>query len=183
MSYTFTKFKEEAATIEERLRRELSSIQTGRATPAFLDGIRVEAYGSAMPLNQVASISIEDARTLRISPWDASQSKDIEKAITVANLGVSVSVDGSGVRVFFPAPTAERRQLVAKLVREKLEEGRVAVRSLREATWNDIQAKEKEGGMSEDEKFRYKDEMQKLVDQANAKLGEMADKKEQEVLG
>ena len=109
MAYDFKPFEKKIAEIIERLGRDLSGIRTGRATPAILDGIQVESYGTRMPINQVANIAVEDARSLRITPWDASQAKEIEKSITVANLGLSVGADEKGVRVFFPDLTAERR--------------------------------------------------------------------------
>ena len=134
-----------------------------------------------MPISQVASLSTEDARTLRITPWDASQVKEIERAITLANLGVSSAVDDKGLRVFFPELTSERREQLLKISKQKLEEARVALRGERDKVWSDIQAKEKDGKLSEDEKFRAKDEMQKLVDEGNKKLEELAERKEKEI--
>src|SRR5574344_1036506 len=109
MAYDFKKLKENIKSAEEWLRREYSTLRTGVASPAILDDVFVEAYGSRMPLNQVANIGIEDTRVIRITPWDKSQSKAIEKAITVANLGVSVGSDDKGVRIFFPELTTDRR--------------------------------------------------------------------------
>ena len=159
----------------------MSGIRTGRATPTLLDGVQVEAYGARMPISQVASLSTEDARTLRITPWDASQTKEIERAITLANLGVSSAVDDKGLRVFFPELTSERREQLLKISKQKLEEARVALRGERDKVWSDIQAKEKDGKLSEDEKFRAKDEMQKLIDEGNKKLEELAERKEKEI--
>ena len=109
MAYDFKPFEKRIKEISERLVRELGSVRTGRAAPAILDGIQVESYGTRVPITQVANISVEDARTLRISPWDTAQAKEIEKAITLANLGLSVGSDEKGVRVFFPELTSERR--------------------------------------------------------------------------
>ena len=131
---------------------------------------------------QVGSLSTEDPRTLRVSVWDQSQVKDVEKAIIAANLGVAVSVDEKGVRVSFPELTSERRTSLIKIAKEKLEQARVTLRKLRDEVWNDIQAKEKLGGMGEDEKFRFKDEMEKLVKEANKMLDEQAEKKEKEIM-
>lgn len=179
--YNFTSFRQHLADTIEHLKGELASVRSGRAAPALLDGVRVTAYGSPMPLNQVAGVHAEDAKTVRVNPWDAGLVKAIEKAITDANLGVSVGSDESGVRVIFPELTGERREELVRVVGKKLEEARIAVRQLREQTWNDIQKKEKEGELSEDEKFRAKDEMQKLVDGANESLDEIAKRKESEL--
>lgn len=161
--------------------QELGSLRTGRATPALLDGVSVEAYGSRMKLNQVASISVEDARTLYVSPYDASQAKLIEKAITLADLGVSAGSDERGVRVSFPELTAERRTQLVKLLKSKLEDARIAVRGKRSEAIQDIEKKEKAGEMGEDDARRAKDEVQKLIDEANKKLEALSDKKEQEL--
>ncbi len=183
MAYDFSHFKAQLASVEEWLGEELSGIRTGRAAPAVLDGVTIESYGSKTPLKHVASISSEDAKTLRVSPWDKSQIKAIEKGIGEANLGISVSSDADGIRVFFPDLTSERRTMLAKLAREKLEQGRVSVRSERDEVWKDIQESEKDGDISEDEKFKLKEEMQKLVDASNSKLDELTEKKEKDIEG
>ncbi len=182
MAYNFSPLKERIKETQEWLIREYTSIRTGRATPVLLDGVQIDAYGSKMPISQVASISIEDPRTLQISPWDTTQIKEIEKAILEANLGVSPVVDDKGVRVFFPELTSERRVILMKLAKEKLEDARITLRKERDHTWNDIQVQEKEGAMSEDDKFRSKDEMQKHIDEANKKFDETFDKKEKEIM-
>ncbi|MEI8339318.1 MAG: ribosome recycling factor [bacterium] len=181
MAYDFTKFKTESKEIEEWLRKECQSIRTGQAAPSILDGVMVEAYGQSMPIKQVAGITIEDARSIRISPWDTSVTKAIEKGIMVADLGVSVSSDDKGVRVSFPELTADRRVTLLKLAKGKLEESRATLRALRNVTMTDIENKEKEGGMGEDEKNRYKTELQKMVDATNAVLEEVLNKKEKEI--
>lgn len=179
--YNFSPFKDKIKSLESWLAAELIQIRTGRATPALLDSVKVDSYGSKVPVNQVAGITTEDPRTLRVSPWDSSIAKEIEKAIMVANLGVSVALDDKGVRVFFPELTAERRTMLTKLVKEKLESARTTLRGERDKVSKDIEAKEKQGGMGEDDKFRLKTEMQKLVDEANKKLGEVAERKEKEI--
>lgn len=167
---------------EEWLKKEFSGIRTGQASPALLDGVKVESYGSPMPLSQVASIATEGPRTIRISPWDVSQVKGIEKAITLANLGVSVSVDDKGLRVNFPALTEDRRKEIVKMAKERLEEGKKRIRIGRDEVMKDLQAKEKTGGVSEDEVFRHQKEIQKFVDECNKKLDESCAKKEKEIL-
>lgn len=182
MAYNFSAFKQKIRAVEDHLTQALSQVRTGRAAPMLLDSVLVEAYGSKMNLRELASIGIEDARTLRVSPWDMTQIKEIERAITAANLGLSVAVDEKGVRVSFPELTSERRLEMVKIARGKLEEARVSLRAERDAVWNDIQKLEREGKMSEDEKFRAKDEMQKLTDEANKKLEEQMNRKEKEIL-
>ena len=181
MAYDFKPFEKKIADIGERLVKELSGVRTGRATPAILDGIQVESYGARVSLNQISNISVEDARTLRITPWDVSQAKEIEKAIVLANLGLSVGADEKGVRVFFPDLTSERRQSLVKIAKDKVEETRTALRAARDEVWSDIQKKEREGEIPEDDKFRFKDEMQKKVDAANTQFDETFTRKEKEM--
>lgn len=183
MQYNFSNFKVALKKVEEFLGKEYSQLNIGRASPMVLDGISIESYGSNMPLKNVASVSIEDPKTLRVSPWDKNQIKSIEKAIMAANLGLSVAVDDSGIRVIFPQLTTESRQSLVKVLKEKLEESRIAVRREREDVVGDIDAKQKEGKMTEDEKFRAKEELQKIITETNNKLEELFEKKEKEVLG
>lgn len=182
MTYDFSHLKEKAQDIQEHLKSEFSGIRTGRATPALLDGIMVNSYGSKAPINQVAGISMEDARTLRIAPYDANQITEVEKAITNSNLGVSVSVDVNGLRIFFPELTSEVRERLIKVVKDKLEAAKISMRSERDNTWNNIQQKEKDKEISEDEKFRLKNEMQKIVNEENNKLDAMNTKKKAEIM-
>lgn len=177
----FQSLKTAIKDIEEWLKREFQGIRTGRATPALLDSIQVEAYGSRMPLNQVGGVSVEDARTLRISPWDQSQVKAIEKAIVDANLGVGVGSDDKGVRVSFPELTGERRTQLIKLMKERLEEARVKLRSARGEVISDLEKSEKEGEMGKDDLFRHKADVQKIVDLGNEALDALAKKKEAEI--
>ncbi len=183
MAYDFKPFDKRVAEIIERLGKDLSAVRTGRAAMSILDGIFVESYGTRMPVNQVANISVEDARTLRIVPWDSAVAKEIEKAITQANLGLSVGADEKGVRVSFPELTSERRVSLVKLAKEKTEEARISLRSARDDVWSDIQKKERDGDMAEDDKFRSKEEMQKKVDAANTSFESALERKEKEIAG
>jgi len=167
--------------VQQWLQAEYAGIRTGQAAPALLDSIRVESYGSMLPLNQVGSIGIEDARTLRISPWDASQVAAIERAIQVVDLGVSTASDSGGVRVIFPELTAERRTQLQKLAKVKLEDARVRVRGVRDDAMKDIDSAHKAGDISEDERFTRKDKVQKLIDDANRALEAVFDKKDTEL--
>lgn len=181
MAYNFSPIKQELKNTEEWLKREFLSIRTGRASPAILDCVSVEAYGSMMPINQVANISIEDARMIRISPWDAGQAKAIEKAIMLSDLGLSVTVDDKGLRVVFPDLTSERRLSLVKIAKQKLEEAKITMRGEREKVLKDIDKQEKETGVSKDEAFRYKTELQKLIDDSGRLLEELFCKKEKEI--
>ena len=181
MPYDFKIFDTKTTAAKEWLAREYRGLRTGRASPAILEGISVSAYGSMMPLKQVANVGIEDARTLRIQPFDASTMKDIERAIAAGDLGVGTSSDGSTVRVTFPELTAERRIQLIKVAKGKLEEARTTVRGARDLAWKEIQDKERASELTEDDKFRLKDELQKKVDKANEELEKAFENKEKEM--
>lgn len=182
MAYDFNNFKKRGVEIEEWLKKELSGIRTGRASSAILDSLEVEAYGSMMPINQVANISVEDPRTLRITPWDQSVVKSIEKAITNSNLGLSAAVDDKGVRLIFPELTSDRRSALVKIVKEKLENARVELRKERNSVMTDLEAKKKDASMGEDEMMRHKAETEKMVQEINKKFDDIFNKKEQEIM-
>jgi ribosome recycling factor len=175
--YDFKPFQKTIAEAIEHFKAELSTIRTGRAAPALLDMVRVDSYGSQVPLTQVSTITSEDARTLRVSPWEMDSVNQIQQAIKDANLGVSLSSDGRSVRVSFPELTSERRTQLIKLTNTKLEEARISIRKQREDVWTDIQKKQKNAEMSEDDKFRAKEAMEKHVKDANDVLENLAEKK------
>lgn len=181
MAYNFLNLKEELKKTEEWLKQELSILRTGRASSSILDSIRVDYYGSSMPINQIAGISQDDPKSLRINPWDSNLIKDIEKAIIVSNLGLSVAIDDNGLRVIFPELTGERRESIIKIAKQKLEDARITIRTEREKILKDIDKKEKEGLMGEDDKFRYKNELQKYIDESGKVLEEIFSKKEKEI--
>jgi ribosome recycling factor len=183
MQYNFSNFKTSLKKVEDFLNKEYSQLSTGRASIMVLDGVSVETYGAYQPIKNVASISVEDPKTLRIAPWDKNQIKAIEKAITVADLGLSVATDDAGIRVIFPQLTTETRQKLVKVLKEKLEEARITVRRERGVVWDQIQADEKAGKMTEDERARAKDELQKVIDEVNKNLEAIFEKKEREVMG
>ena len=182
MIYDFTQLKKEIKNIENRLMKEFSNIRTGMVSVALLDNIKAGSYGVLTPINQMASIVVEDARSLRVILWDVSQIKEVEAVIRKADLGVSISVDDSGVRLTFPELTSERRQLLTKSAKSKLEEVRVSLRLARDRVWNEIQSQEKENEISQDDKFQLKDEMQKIVDNANEIFTALFNKKEKEIM-
>ena len=181
MAYDFSKLKDEIKGTEEWLTRELSGVRTGRATPTLLDGIKAEAYGTRSPLKDIASIAVEDARTLRVVPWDKELTKPIEKAIVEADLGIGVSTDDQGLRVSFPELTSERRVQLNKIAADKTEQAKVTLRGHRTDAIKSLDAAEKEGGMGKDEVARMKVEIQKLIDAGNEMLAQHLAKKEQEI--
>lgn len=181
MAYDFNSFKVSVAGVLDWLKREYAGIRTGRATPSILDGIQVNAYGSKMPINQLATVTIEGAKSLRITPWDKTVASAIDTSIRESNLGLSVAVDDLGLRVSFPELSSERRTQLIKLAKEKLEEARIKIRNEREKTLTDLEKKEKEGIIGEDDKFRLKSELQKLVDENNKIFEELFKNKEKEI--
>lgn len=181
MPFDFKPFEQKVTGAREWLAREYQGLRTGRASPAILDGVSVAAYGSQMPMKQVANVSVEDARTLRIQPWDASLVKDIERAIAAANLGVGTAADSSGLRVTFPDLTSERRQELVKIAKGKLEEAKATLRVARDDAWKQIQEREREGTLTEDDKYSLKDELQKKMDAANEALENAFKAKEKEM--
>ncbi len=182
MSYNFTQSNEELAAVTEWLRKDYLQISTGRANPALLDGVNIDSYGSQQPVKNVAAITIEEARTLRIVPWDKSQIKDIEKAIIDSGLGLSTAAGDSGVRVIFPRLTEETRAKLAKALKAKLEEARISIRKERQEAIDGLEKQKKDGEITEDDLKRGKDDIQKLVDDSNKKLEEIYKAKEEEVM-
>jgi len=181
MAYNFQPFKTASEGTLSWLQKEFSGLRTGRSTPTILDGVSVDVYGSRMSINQVANVTIEDARSLRITPWDKTVTPVIDSAIRESNLGLSVSVDDKGLRISFPELTADRRTALVKVAKQKLEEARIRIRTEREKIHNDLDKQGKAGSLAEDDAFRAKTELQKLVDEVNRKLEVVTDKKEKEI--
>jgi ribosome recycling factor len=166
----------------DALTREFASVRTGRANAALLDGVRVEAYGNMTPINQVASVSVPDPRTILIQPWDGSQLKEIEKGIVKSDLGLTPSNDGKVIRLTMPTLTEERRKQLAKTVGKFAEDARVAIRNARREANDKLKALAKDKKVSEDEERRGHDQIQKATDRFTAKVEELTKKKEQEVM-
>ena len=181
MPFDFKPFDAKLAAAKDWLGKEFRNFRTGRANPAILDGVSVSAYGSMMPLKQVAQIGVEDARTIRVQPYDPSTLKDVERSISAANLGVGTSSDGQVIRVTFPDLTGERRAELIKMAKGKLEEARTAVRIARDEARKSIQELERDSAITEDDKFSLKDEMQKKVDTTNEELEGLFEAKEKEM--
>ena len=166
----------------ESLRRELAGIRTGKATTNLLDGIKVEYYGNQVPLNQVASISVPEHRLIVIQPWEKKMIDEISKAILKSNLGITPSNDGKVIRLSFPPLSKERRQELAKVIHKIAEEGRVSFRTIRRDAKESLEKLEKDKAISEDDKFRGIDELQKLVDKYIVKIDDLLKNKEKEIL-
>ena len=179
MSFNYTTLDNGLKEVADWLTREYSRVHTGRAAPMLLDGVMVEAYGALQPIKNVGSINVEDAKTLRIAIWDKTLVKEVEKGINAANLGLSVAVDGDGMRVIFPALTTENRTRLVKVLKEKLEDARISVRKERESALSEL----KTADLPEDDARRAKDEIQKRVDVSNEKLESIFAAKEAEVMG
>jgi len=166
----------------EVLGREFATVRTGRASTGLLDAIRVDYYGTPTPLNQMASVSVPDARTLAIQPWEVSQLKGIEKAIMASDLGLTPVNDGKVIRLAIPPPTEERRKQLVKTVAKHAEESRVAIRNIRREANEKLKALARDKKISEDDERRGHDQIQKTTDKYVAKVDELLKKKEQEIL-
>jgi ribosome recycling factor len=164
------------------LEKESKKLRTGRANPALVEALEIDNYGAPTPIKQIANISVPEARQLLVQPWDKSSLEAVEKAIKDADLGANLSNDGIAVRLTFPPMTEENRIDLAKVLGTKAEESRVGVRTAREDAWKEIQKEEKDGNISEDEKFAGKDALQEVVDEYNGKIEEMKKKKEEEIM-
>ena len=168
----------------DALGKDFASVRTGRASTALLDPIRVDYYGTPTPISQMASVSTPDARTLMIQPWEVSQLKEIEKAITKADLGIQPVNDGKLIRLTMPTPTEERRKQLVKQIGKMAEDARVAVRNVRREANDKVKAmvKDKKAPITEDEERRAHDQIQKTTDKFIARIEELLKKKEQEIM-
>ncbi|HEY8298762.1 MAG TPA: ribosome recycling factor [Candidatus Baltobacteraceae bacterium] len=183
MSDTFFKDTETKMTKAiEATRSEFASIRTGRATPALLDRLHVEAYGSAVPLKQVATISAPDARSLLIQAFDRSTVGDIRKAIEKSDLGLNPNVDGSTIRLSVPSLNEERRRELAKLIKKKGEDGKIAVRNVRHKAHDDLKVQLKDHSITEDDNKRMQDQLQKLTDRYVKEIDSLVASKEKEIM-
>ena len=166
----------------ESLKNDLTKIRTGRAHPSLLDQVTVDYYGSEVPLSQVANVSTEDARTLKVVPWEKPMASKIEKAILISNLGLNPSNDGTVIRVPLPALTEERRRDLVKIVKGEAEGARVAIRNIRRDANSDFKTLLKEKEISEDEERRATEDIQKLTDQYIKEVEVVLEKKEKELM-
>jgi len=173
--------KEEFNKAIEHLKHDISSLRTGRATPALVEDVQVEAYGVKQPLKAVASISVQDAKTLVVSPWDKSVLQAVEAAIRLSPIGLNPVNDGKIIRLPLPELSQERRQDLIKVLHQKLEASRVAVRQIREDVRKEIDNQEKNKEISEDDKYKFQDDLEKLVKEFNDKIKLIGEDKEKEI--
>lgn len=176
------KIKPELDKVLEHYKNELSKLRTGRASTSLVEDLEAECYGQLMPLKQLATISVPEPRSIMIQPWDKGVLSIIEKAILNSGLNLNPIVDGTSVRIQLPQMTEENRKNLVKVLKEKMEEARISIRRWRESAWEEIQDGFKKGEIREDDKFRGKDDLQKVIDEYNKKIEESGEKKEQEIM-
>jgi ribosome recycling factor len=174
--------KDKMAKAISHLQGEFGSIRTGRASPVFVEKLRVDYYGSEVPLQQLAGFSVPEPRLLVVSPYDKNAIKAIEKAIQASDLGITPGNDGAVIRLAFPQLTAERRKELVKVVKHRAEEARVAVRNVRRSARHDLEGFQKEGELSEDDLDRAEKELEKFTHEYVAEIDNLAAHKEQEML-
>ena len=162
--------------------QNLSEVRAGRANPAILNKISVEYYGMPTPINQVAGISVPEARTIVIQPWDASVLKAIEKAILASDIGLNPNNDGKVIRLNFPELTADRRKELVKDIRKMAEEAKVSIRSIRRDGMDEVKDEQKKSEITEDQKADFEDKIQKLTDKYVAEIDKMLENKEKEIM-
>jgi len=168
--------------VREFFKKEIASLRTGRANPAMLDGVTVEAYGTRSPLNTLANINVGDSSSVLISPWDKGLIKAVEKAIVEADLGLGVVNEGDKIRINIPSLTEENRKDLVKKLSAKLETSRVEIRKLRDDIKSKIEKDFEAKELSEDDKFRYIKELDEEITKKNEELKELKDKKEKEIM-
>lgn len=166
----------------ETFKYEINKIRTGKATTALLDGIKVDYYGNMSPLNQVGNVSVLDAHTLAITPWDKNMVQVIEKAILTSDLGLNPASDGTNIRIPIPPLNEERRRDLVKLVKKFGEESKVAIRNVRRDANDQLKKEEKAKNISEDDLKRFEDEVQKITDDHTEKVDEIIEHKEKEIM-
>ncbi len=162
--------------------QNLSEVRAGRANPAILNKITVEYYGVPTPINQVAGISVPEARTIVIQPWDASVLKPIEKAILASDIGLNPNNDGKLIRLNFPELTADRRKDLVKDIRKMAEEAKVSIRSIRRDGMDSVKEEQKRSEITEDQKADFEDKIQKLTDKYVAEIDKLLENKEKEIM-
>jgi ribosome recycling factor len=178
----YTETREHMQRCVENLQKQLASIRTGKATPALLDGIQVEAYGTKMPLNQVATLAAPEPRLLTLQPFDATQIANIEKAIQASNLGITPTNDGNIIRLPIPPLTEERRKDFVKMAKEKGEEAKVAVRGARRDSNDKLKKAQSSSEITEDELHRGQGEVQKMTDASIADIDKILEAKEKDIM-
>lgn len=176
------KAKQRMESALESLRREFAAVRTGKASPALLDTVRVEAYGGRVPLNQVGTVAAPEPRMLTVQPWDRNLLKDIDRALRESDLGLNPTNDGQIIRIPIPPLTEDRRKEYVRMLHKLAEEGRVAVRQARKDANDEAKHRQKDEGLSEDDVRREQAAIQKLTDEYIAKVEDMVKHKEAEVM-
>jgi len=177
----FTKKEEELKSIVDKFENELREFRTGRAHASIVENAEVEAYGAKNSICHVASISVPDARTIIITPWDKSLLQSIEHAVGKTGTGLKPVVEKDHIRISMQPPTEERRIDLIKILGKKAEETRISVRRTRDEIWKQIQNDANSGSISEDQKYHQKEQMEKLIEKINKRISEVAEKKEAEI--
>jgi ribosome recycling factor len=173
--------KQQMQEVMQHIKEDLSSIRTGRASAALVDSLPVQYYGSTMPLKQMASITVPEPTVIVIQPWDKQAIGDIEQAVRNSNLGLSPINEGTQLRLVLPPLTEERRNELIKAVHQKAEAGKVALRTVRKDTWEEVQKQVKSGDLTEDDRYRYEGDLNKIIDQFNREVDEAVAQKESEL--
>jgi ribosome recycling factor len=173
--------KEEFTIAVEHLRVELAKVHTGRASAGLIEELSVDYFGAQTPLRSLASITVTAPREMKIEVWDVNAAKAVAATLTKASLGSLPQVEGRVIRLNLPSMTGETRERMIKIVHELLEKAKISLRNSRESIWNKIQDQEKAGEIREDDKFRLKDDIQKLIDEYNKKVDEVGGRKEEEL--
>lgn len=174
--------KEDFEKIIENSRVELAKLRTGRANPLMVEDLKVDYYGTAMPIKQLGSIAVPEPRQLLVTAWDKNVLAPIEKAIRDSNLGLNPTNEGDKIRITIPELTEERRRELTKVGGQIAEEGRIRLRNLREEIQKELKRQEESGMISEDDKFRLQERLQELVDEYNGKIKDLAESKQKEIM-
>uniref|UniRef100_A0A7C4PKU7 Ribosome-recycling factor n=1 Tax=Anaerolinea thermolimosa TaxID=229919 RepID=A0A7C4PKU7_9CHLR len=181
MSDIMTTVKSRMQEVIDHVKEEFAGIRTGRANAALVDSIPVQYYGNTTPIKQMASITIPEPTVIVVQPWDKQSVGDVEQAIRNSSLGLSPINEGTQLRIVLPALTTERREQLIKTLHEKAEAGKVALRTIRKEVWDDVQKQVKSGDLTEDDKYRYEEDLNKVIDSFNREIDQLESAKENEI--
>lgn len=176
-----SRLRPKMAEVVSKLDEELRTIRTGKASPALIENINISYYGALTPLKQMANIAVADANLLTVQPWDANALGDIEIGLRNANLGFGVTNDGRLIRVVLPPLTQERRNEFIKMIHQKAEAAKIVLRNLRKESWEEVQKLEKAGQLTEDDRYRGEEELNKIIEEFNQKIYHLIEAKEKEL--
>jgi ribosome recycling factor len=176
-----TQMKQNMQDVMEHIKTEFSSVRTGRANASLVDTLPVQYYGTTTPLKQMASITVPEPTVILIQPWDKQSIGDIEQALRISNLGLSPINEGSQIRLVLPPLTEERRDQLIKTIHQKAEAGKVALRNTRKETWDEVQKQVKAAELTEDDRYRYEEDLNKTIDSFNKEIDDLIMAKEKEL--